>query len=246
MKRILYKQYYRCETQTDVINGVFGAEIKLGAFGATFNGLRNADGTYSAAPSWFTESSTGFPAFDATWQMTPPAESDTEYVFSWTLLYAEDIEYTIKLTMIDYCEVAVGCDKDTAVNPLTALQFLTREGGWPLFIFNGQKSFECTIPEAKQYTSTNRVRFNNARTGVFKGETLTATIEDVNALDLLESLQQSIQVYFIENLFSGYDTIAKPIILLNNGEITKRRTDQNLFEVTVKFIYAEEIQMQSQ
>ena len=245
MKRILYKQYYRCETQTEVIDGTFGAELKLGAVGIVFNGLRNPDGTYSAVPSWFTESSTGFPAFDATWQMTPPAERASEYVFSWTLQYAEDIEYTVKLTMIDYCSVAIGCDKDTAVNPLTALTFLSREGGWPQFIFNGQKSFECTIPEAKQYTSTGRVKFNNARTGVYKGETLTSTIEDVNALDLLQSLQQSIQVYFVENLFSDEPTF-KPVILLNNGEIIKRRTDQNLFEVTVKFIYAEEIQMQSQ
>lgn len=246
-QRIVYKNYWRCASQDSVINGLFGSEMKIGATSITFNGLRNSDGTYSSGPAWFTESSAGFPAFDATWQMTPPAEDNAQYSFSWTLFYWDNsqMEYLVNLNMIDYCRVDIGCREDTRVKPLSALCFLTRQGGWGLFVFNGKKSFKVTIPEAKQYISTGYVTYNTSRRGVFDGETLTAGGVSIIELDQLQALKESIQVYYVENLLSDGEQIYKPVIL-KDGDFEKRRTDEKTFEISVSFIYAEELQMQSQ
>jgi hypothetical protein len=201
MARIVYKKYYRCDTQLTLISGSFGPEINLVSLYSTFNGVRNVDGTYSAPPAWFTQY--GTLPLSIVWEMTPPAENNTTYNFSWTFESAGSVEteYIVSLTMIDYCNVPIGCDTNTPISPLSALIFLSREGGWPRFIFNGKKSFEVTIPEGNQYINTDYVTYNTSRRGVFNGETLTSGNITKLGLDLLQSLKTSIQVYYVENIF---------------------------------------------
>lgn len=246
MKRIIYKQYYRCDTQRDVITGVFGAELKLVANTIVFNGLRNVDGTYSAVPSWFAQVN-GFPVTDTFWVMTPPAESNTAYSFSWTVEYKDqtEAEILVNLTMLDYCNIVLGCDTPTDRKPLSVLLWLTREGGWQYFPFNGRKSFKVNIPEAGTYKQTDYVLRNHSRDGVYDGETLTAREVEVQALDLLASLKQSIQVYYVDDFLNeGYQEY-KPVIL-QDRDFNKRKTGEKVFDVTVNFIYATEQVIQSQ
>lgn len=246
MKRIIYKQYFRCNTQRNLITGAFGKEVRAVASSISFLGQRTGADVYVTPPTWFTEVN-GYPAFDVTWQMTPPNVSAGVWEFAWqvTPLGADSFLYIVKLAMIDYCFVRVGCPTDTITKPLSALLFLTREGGWSYFIFNGKKSFEITIPEAKKYINTDSVTYNNARPGVFNGETLTTGAVELRALDLLQALKQSIQVYYVENVTVSGDQIYKPVILLDR-DFVKRKTGEDRFDVAVKFLYADEQQIQTQ
>lgn len=246
MKRIIYKQYFRCSNQNDPIAGLFGAELKLVAYTITFNGLRNSDGTYSSVPAWFTQVN-GFPVYDTYWIMTPPSEMNTNYSFSWTVVYRDqtEAELLVNLSMLDYCETVLGCNTPTERKPLTMLLWLNREGGYSYFPFNGRKSFNVTIPDAGKYVDNNYTQRNNERRGVYNGEVLTTGDIPEIALDLLQSLKESIQVYLVENPLDAGEQIYHPVIL-QDGDFTKRKTGDKRFDVTVKLYYSTERQIQTQ
>lgn len=246
MKRIIYKQYFRCSTQTDAIAGVFGSELKLVANTIVFNGLRNSDGTYSSVPSWFTQVN-GFPLYDTYWIMTPPSESGTSYSFSWTVEYKDqtEAEILVNLAMLDYCETELGCNTPTERKPLTMLLWLNREGGYDYFPFNGRKSFTVTIPDAGKYVDSDYTQRNNERRGVYNGEILTTGNVPEIALDLLQSLKESIQVYLVENPLDTGEQIYHPVIL-QDGDFTKKKSGDKRFDLAVKLYYSTERQIQTQ
>lgn len=246
MVRRVYKQYYRCSSQTTAIVGEFGGEEKLLWNSITFNGLRTGAGTYTSAPAWFFQSN-GFPLYDVFWVFTPPAESNSEYVFSWTSTNKDgtQTEYVVILSMIDYCEVDLGCRNETETKPLSVLHWLTREGGWCYFPFNGKKSFEVKIPEAEKYRTASNVMYQYSRDGVMRGEVLSTGSIPVEALDLLESLKTSIQVYYVDNYFDTDNQIVTPVMLLD-GDFVKRETDDRRWIVNVRFVYSEILEIQKQ
>lgn len=248
MPRKVYKTYYRCSTQNTVIHGKFGDELKLLISTITFNGVLNrTDGTYSSAPVWFSHVE-GLPVYDTTWSITPPSEEDTEYWFSWTSSNVDgtETEYIVRLVMLDYCELELGCDTGTTNKPLSVLLWLTREGGWCYFPFNGRKTFEVKIPDGKTYVSGEYVMRNTSRRGVYEGEILTTGPIPEMALDLLQSLKESVQVYFVENFLDATGEQIYHPVMLQDGDFTKRKTGDRRFDVTVKFLYAEERQIQTQ
>lgn len=247
--RKIYKQYYRCSTQNNAINGVLGDEVTILLNAVTFNGLRTGENTYTSVPAWITQIN-GFPSGSVTWRIVPPAESDTEYEFSWTgelkdQTQIEEVEYIVKLSMIDYCDIELGCDNPTTGKPLTMLLWLTREGGWTYFPFVGRKSFEVKIPDAETYMNDEYVMRNTSRKGVMNGETLSTGDIPELALDLLQSLKESISVYYVENPLDEYEQIYYPVNLMD-GDFVKRKTGEKKWDVKVKFLYATERQMQSQ
>jgi hypothetical protein len=124
------------------------------------------------------------------------------------------------------------------------LLWLTREGGWAYFPFNGKKSFEVKIPDADTYVSDDYVTLNSSRRGVFSGETLSTGDIPELALDLLQSLKESIQVYYVENPLQDGSQIYYPVILMD-GDFIKRKTDERRWDVKVKFIYSQERIIQS-
>lgn len=246
MVRKTIKQYYRCDSQSNVIVGKFTDDINIGLTSLSFNGLRNTDGSYTGVPAWFYQY-VGFPATDTFWVMTPPSESGTEYTFSWigedTL--GNEIEYLVTLTMLTYCEIDLGCDNSTETKPVSVLLFLTREGGWCYFPFKGKKSFEVKIPDAKTYISSNYVLRQTSRAGVYSGETLSTGDIPEKALDLLQALKESIQVYYVENYFDDGYQVYKPVII-QDGDFVKRKTGEKRWDVKVKFLYGEERIIQTQ
>ena len=245
MVRKLYKSYYRCSAG-DVVQGVFGVEVGVQTLSFNFNGVRNSDGTYSAAPAWFTQVN-DFPLYDTWWIMSPPAEDDTVYDFSWTAQGKTGIytEYIVRLTMLDYCSIELGCDTPNANAPLTMLLWLTREGGWTYFPFNGRKSFEVKIPDADTYMDGNYITRNYSRRGVANGETLTTGDIPELSLDLLQSLKESIQVFFVENPLVNGSQIYHEVNLMD-GDFIKKKTGEKRWDFKVKFLYAQERVIQNQ
>lgn len=243
--RKVYKRYYRCGTQDDTITGLFGEEIKLLINSFTFNGVRQSDGSYTSSPAWFSQVNSA-PLYDTFWIMTPPNEENTQYDFSWTadMKDGSEVEYIVSLVMLDYCDLELGCYTSTTTRPLSVLSWLTREGGWCYFPFNGKKSFEVTIPDAETYQQGNYILRQTSRKGVYQGETLSTGSIPEMSLDLLQSLKESIQVYYVDNPTTD-DPIYYPVIL-QNGDFVKRKTDERRWDVNVKFIYAEERQIQTQ
>jgi len=246
MVRILYKAYYGCAGLSLNRQGQFSKEITTLVNSFAFNGVRNANGTYSAAPSWFTQVNE-FPLYDTWWILSEPVESNTQYDFSWTASNKDgtQTEYIVRLVMQAECSFPLGCSTPTRDKPLSVLLWLAREGAWCYFPFNGVKSIEVRIPDGKTYTTPDFVLRNTSRKGVYDGELLsTGDIPEI-ALELLQSLKESIQVYYVENYTTDGEQIYKPVMLLD-GDFAKRKTTERRWDVKVKFIYAEERQIQSQ
>ena len=239
MVRKLYKSYYRCGVGETIV-GLFGVEVGIETLSYQYNGVRNSDGTYSAAPAWFGQVN-GFPSYDTVWVMSPPAVENTTYDFSWTAQGKTGIytEYIVRLTMLDYCSIELGCPTAGVNSPLTMLLWLTREGGWTYFPFNGRKSFEVKIPEADTYMDADYITRNYSRRGVANGETLSTGDIPELSLDLLQSLKESIQVFLVENPLVSGSQIYHEVNLLD-GDFIKKKTGEKRWDVKVKFLYAQE------
>lgn len=245
MIRKIYKSYYRC-SGGDNVQGVFGSEVGIEALSFTFNGVRNSDGTYSSAPSWFMQIN-DFPLYDTFWIMSPPLEDDTVYNFSWTANNKDgsQTEWIVRLTMIDYCSIELGCSTPDVNHPLSMLLWLTREGGWTYFPFNGRKSFEVKIPEVDTYVSDEYITRGFQRRGVMNGETLSTGDIPELSLDLLQSLKESIQVYYVENPLVDGEQIYHEVNLMD-GDFVKKKTGEKRWDVKVKFLYGAERIIQTQ
>lgn len=245
MIRKVFKTYYGCETSAQIRQGQFTDEVTILTLSFAFNGVRNSDGTYSAAPAWFTQVD-DFPLYDTFWVFTEPAESGTQYDFSWTANNKDNTqtEYIVSVIMLSYCDITLGCSPATTNKPLSFLLWLTREGGWAYFPFNGKKSFEVKIPDADTYVTDDYVTHNSQRRGVYNGETLSTGDIPELALDLLQSLKESIQVYYVENPLTDGSQIYYPINLMD-GDFIKRKTGEKRWDVKVKFLYSQERIIQS-
>lgn len=238
MIRVFYKQYYRCDTQLAQVTGIFGSEVKILVNSVTFNGVLNDDGTYSSAPAWFADFSF-FPLGDFGWVFTPPAETNTTYRFSWTLGLKSgiDVEFIVQLNMIEQCSVDVNVN---VCNPdgVRVLAWLTREGGWAYFTFNGKRTYSVTNPEANNYKTPDHVLYSYKRDGVYDAELVTTGDIPESSLDLIDSLRTSIQAYVIDK----YNTLEERYlpIIVQDGDFIKRKTGDKIFDVSVNFIYATE------
>lgn len=240
MQRKIYKAYFGCETTPLNRQGQFDIEVTLLVSLFTFNGVRNADGSYSAAPVWFTQVN-DFPLYDTFWVFTEPSESGTSYDFSWTADNKDgtQTEYIVQVNMLEECNIVLGCSPGTINRPLSVLLWLTREGGWYYFPFNGKKSFEVKIPEAESYVSDDYITRNSSRRGVYNGETLSTGEIPEEALDLLQSLKESIQVYYVENFLIDTTQVYHPVNLMD-GDFIKKKTGERRWDVKVKFLYGQE------
>lgn len=241
--RVYYKTYFKCGSQDDTIIGSFGNEVDILTTSYTFNGVLEDDGTYSSAPAWFNEFNF-FPIGSCGWTVSPPNESGTTYKFSWTVEYqtGEEVEYIVELVMLAYCSVDIdgqGCNTDG----LKVLSWLNREGGWSYFTFAGKTTYTTQIPDSKTYQSSEYVKYNSEKPDVYNAELVTTGSIPEIALELLDSLKTSIQAYYIDGWDTAY-TVYKPIII-QDGDFTKRKTGDRLFDVSVNFIYAEKVQIQT-
>lgn len=241
MPRIYYKTYYRCNSSADLQStaGVFEKDALKHVSYLEYNGRLNPDNTYSAAPAWFAQVNQ-FPLHDTFWVFTPPNETNSTYRFSWTAHNHDGTtdEYIVELVMIDFCEITVdNCGK------AKVLTWLTREGGWAYFSFSGVSTFEVKIPQGKTFQNSDYIMRYHTRPDVYQGLQLTTGPIPVQALDLLESLKYSIQVYLVSE---GNGALEYLPVIVQDGDFTKRKTSDKRFDVTVKVISAEQVQIQTQ
>lgn len=246
--RKYYKTYYRCASQNDTLIGVFGHDQTMLWNSVVFNGVLEDNGSYSMfIPVWFTQV-IGFPATDTFWIITPPAFAPNTFRFSWTATLADgsSIEYIVELIMLTDCALDINIPACTATpsDNLKVIAWLNREGGWSYFYFKGKRTIQVKIPEGKQYVQADYISRYNERPDVFDGEVVTTGSIPKASLDLLESLKYSVQAYVLDGAFTA--TVNYRPIIINAEDFIKSKTGDNFFDVTVTFIYAERVQIQTQ
>ena len=230
------KTYVKDSTDSGNIQGFFDDAIMQGSTASTFNGL-GIDGNYTSAPAWFTVFG-NFP-LSVGWNIDLDSADIGFYSFSWTLSYgATDVEYIVELNLQAYNQIDLPTNCNTKF-----LGWLTRQGGWAKFPFNGNTTFETEIPDAETYQTPQYLTAVSERRGVTDSEILTTGDIPQEALAYMESLKQTTQAYIGNTLQDG--TIEVIPVLIEAGTFTKRNTNDKFFDVSVRIIYATEITMQN-
>ncbi len=122
------------------------------------------------------------------------------------------------------------------------LAWLNIQGGWQNYIFTGIKTFQVDVDGSKQFKTSGLVQKHSQIDGVYNGEVITSGDIPQSHVDALDGLRYSIQAFLYNDATEAWDIP----ILVDVGSFTKFKSRDKFFEVRLKFIYAEEILIQTQ
>jgi hypothetical protein len=248
MPRKIYKTYIRCSPfNSGTITGEFGGEVLLNSTDFTSNGIVSGSG-YVAPPLGvgFVDS---YP-LSVSWSISIVAlyatYGESTVQLSGTFDYADgsETEYIIEVVLTSNCTETLNTCEANKGDAARVLVWLNREGGYSAFTFSGKTTFEVEIPEGIRFNRSDYITRWASRNGVYNAEIVTTGNIPKESLDLLASLKYSTQVYLIENVGTLQQTQIP--VLIEADDFVKRKTGDKLFDVSVKFIYAQELVMQSQ
>lgn len=122
------------------------------------------------------------------------------------------------------------------------IAWLNIQGGWQNYIFSGVKTFSVEASKGKQFKTNQYVSKYAQIDGVYNGEVLTTGDIPKAHVDALDGLRYSIQAFLFNDETQAWDIP----ILVDVGSFTKYKSNDKFYEVRLKFIYAEEILVQTQ
>jgi hypothetical protein len=122
------------------------------------------------------------------------------------------------------------CDSDAL-----EIRWLSREGGIKSFKFNGVREFSYDVGDALRFKSFNSVAQYSQRKDIYKAKRLTTGDVSKTQLEYLSELKYSIQAW------EGTTPI-----LLNNESFKEYGTKDKFFDVSISYILANEIKIQTQ
>lgn len=198
----------------------------------------------SSLPAWFVNN-TDLSGYSTFWQITPPIDGiytyDLELKVPARTQAGQPQNYTtvqaiLTLTVQDIFENVDNCCSDDNIN----IVWINRQGGRGNFIFNQRKDFTVEIGSTNTFISNNIKRYSEIK-GVYNGKIVYCTGLSKTSVDFLDTLRYAIQAW----VFNPPDATFTPI-LLDVNSFTKYTTKENLYEVVLSFIYAEELKIQRQ
>lgn len=194
-------------------------------------------------PSWFdwqTDDPFGFEVLIG-YNFTAPADLGTYEIFFVNLLTEGIYKIVIDVTVDAYDAYANCCE--TPQNPHRNIAWLGIHGGWQNYIFTGIKTFQIDAGRDKQFKTNGYVLKHSEVNGVYDGEIITTGDIPKSHVDILDGLRaKSIQAFLYNSDTNAWDIP----ILVDRSSYSKYKTRDKFFEVRMKFIYAEEILVQSQ
>lgn len=116
------------------------------------------------------------------------------------------------------------------------------QGGWQNYIFTGIKTFQVEVGNSKQFKTSGLVQKHSQINDVYNGELISTGDIPQSHVNALDGLRYAIQAFLYNDATEAWDIP----ILLDVDSFTKYKSRDKFFEVRVKFIYAEEILVQTQ
>lgn len=161
----------------------------------------------------------------------------TELVQDPDLPEGDLIEWTIELFVIaDTLSLYNNCCGGMNI------AWLNIQGGWQNYQFNGIKTYQVDIDSSRQFKTSGLIQKHSQIEGVYNGELISSGDIPRSHVDILDGLKYSIQAFLYNDDTGAWDIP----ILVDIGSFTKYKSRDKFFEVRLKFIYAEEILVQSQ
>lgn len=225
----LYKSFYLCDTSVKQVN------LDLNPFGLDWW----IDTT--SKPAWVTEYQDSVSASTVAYGINPALVAAGTYRIEFSA-FQDDAngeslgDFYIEIIIPDTCDV----EQDICCsNEAVALRWLNREGGISQWTFSGVRRFEMRLGDANTFKNISLERFYSQRKDVYHGKTVNTRQISREQAEYLDSLKYSIQAWEWDG------TTATPI-LLDNDSYLKFASNTRIFEVSVKYILAQEVIVQTQ
>lgn len=187
----------------------------------------------STLPAWITNNTIG--SYTQTWSLAPTSTGTYYYNASAYLRNSFQGAAAITVIVVDslYEEID-NCCSDENVN----IVWLNRQGGRGNFIFTQRKDFNVEIGKKSTYLTNDIKRYSEIK-NVHNGFKVYATGITKNQIDFLDTLRYSIQCWqFINGVFIP--------LILDIGSFEKYNTKENMYEISMNFLYAERLNIQRQ
>lgn len=130
---------------------------------------------------------------------------------------------------------------DNCCDNQTNIVWLNREGGYQNYIFSGLKTFEVKGGNAKTFKRDGIVKYYE-REDVYDGRVVTTSAITKAHVDYLDSLRYSIQAWEWDESDDSFREIL--VDVENFVKYTSR--DNGIYDVAIRFIYADSIKIQTQ
>lgn len=185
--------------------------------------------------SWFTPT-IGFIGNMTAYTIEVPAIGTYSIEFT-ELADGDEIIWTIELVVVpELLSLYENCCGDRNI------AWLNIQGGWQNYVFSGVKTFQVEIGGAKTFKTNQLVSKYSQIDGVYNGEVISTGDIPQSHVDTLDGLKYAIQALLYNEETEAWDIP----ILVDVDSFTKYRSRDKFFEVRLKFIYAEEILVQTQ
>jgi hypothetical protein len=187
----------------------------------------------STLPAWITNNTIGL--YTQYWSLSPTSTGTYYYNASAYLRNSFQGAASITVIVVDslYEEID-NCCSDENVN----IVWLNRQGGRGNFIFTQRKDFNVEIGKKSTYLTNDIKRYSEIK-NVHNGFKVYATGITKNQIDFLDTLRYSIQCWqFVNGVFIP--------LILDIGSFEKYNTKENMYEISMNFLYAERLNIQRQ
>jgi hypothetical protein len=122
------------------------------------------------------------------------------------------------------------------------IAWLNPQGGWQNYIFTGIKTFEVQQDNGNTFKTSNKTIKWSERKEVYEATICTTGNIPKSHVDYLDSLRYSVQAFLFNPATNAFDIP----ILLDSESFTKYTSRQKIFDISIRFLKAKEIQVQTQ
>lgn len=142
---------------------------------------------------------------------------------------------TITVIVVDELyEIIDNCCSDENIN----IVWLNRQGGRGNYIFSQRKDFNVEVGKKNNYIKNDIKKYSEIK-NVYNGMKVYATGLTLNQIDFLDTLRYSIQAWvYVNQIFIP--------IFLDIDSFEKYNTKENMYEISLSFIFAEQLNIQRQ
>jgi hypothetical protein len=187
----------------------------------------------STLPAWITNNTIN--SRTQTWDITAPSVNTYYYYGNVYLRNEFKGSATITLQVVESLfEEVDNCCSDENIN----IVWLNRQGGRGNFIFTQRRDYKVNIGDKKTYITKDIKRYSEINK-VYNAVTVYATGLSLNQIDFLDTLRYSIQAWvFVNEVFIP--------IILDVESFDKYNTKENMYDISITFNYAEQLNIQRQ
>ena len=180
-------------------------------------------------------SNVGIFLFGRVWGLYILGNSIGQQTFTFTI---NDVLYTVVIN-VNNCLTDF---YDNCCDNQCNIVWLNRQGGWQNYIFTGIKTFEVQQDNGNTFKTSNKTIKWSERREVYEATICTTGSIPKAHVDYLDTLQYSVQAYLFNPTTNAFDIP----ILVDSDSFTKYTSRQKIFDVSIRFLKAKEIQVQTQ